>query len=172
MDEVFGGRGIRVICREKLRSLEDLSLYYQNKKRDVLRRYTVMPEGSLDREILKRARYMVEIKEKKVRSQQYMWSLRHASLGKKAEIKPAFDVQAIKNIPIDRIIRFTGRSGLDRSYVNCPLHNEKTPSFVWYEKENRFHCFGCGEHGDIIDLVMKMNNIDFKQACEYLSKIC
>jgi DNA primase len=36
----------------------------------------------------------------------------------------------------------------------CPFHSERTPSCKLYEKN--FHCFGCGEHGDVIDLVGKL----------------
>ena len=34
----------------------------------------------------------------------------------------------------------------------CPFHNEKTPSFTVYPDSNSFYCFGCGTHGDVIDL--------------------
>lgn len=44
---------------------------------------------------------------------------------------------------------------LNRSNMTlCPFHNEKTPSCKMYERN--FHCFGCGEHGDVIDLVGKL----------------
>lgn len=44
----------------------------------------------------------------------------------------------------------------------CPFHQEKTPSFNI--KNNKFNCFGCGEHGDAIDFYMKTNNCNFIQA--------
>ncbi len=44
----------------------------------------------------------------------------------------------------------------------CPFHEEKTPSFNI--KNNKFNCFGCGEHGDAIDFYMKTNNCNFIQA--------
>ena len=37
----------------------------------------------------------------------------------------------------------------------CPFHNEKTPSFSVNEDKGFYHCFGCGEHGDIISFTMK-----------------
>ena len=46
----------------------------------------------------------------------------------------------------------------------CPFHNEKTASFSVNEEKGFYHCFGCGEHGDIISFTMKSNNIDFKAA--------
>jgi DNA primase len=51
----------------------------------------------------------------------------------------------------------------------CPFHNEKTPSFSVSEEKGFYHCFGCGEHGDIISFVMKSENVDFKEAIKELA---
>ena len=51
----------------------------------------------------------------------------------------------------------------------CPFHNEKTPSFSVSEEKGFYHCFGCGEHGDIISFVMKSENIEFKDAIKELA---
>ena len=51
----------------------------------------------------------------------------------------------------------------------CPFHNEKTPSFSVNEDKGFYHCFGCGEHGDIISFVMKSENLDFKDAIKELA---
>ena len=53
----------------------------------------------------------------------------------------------------------------------CPFHNEKTPSFSVSEDKGFYHCFGCGEHGDIISFTMKSENIDFKTAIKELADI-
>lgn len=53
----------------------------------------------------------------------------------------------------------------------CPFHNEKTPSFSVNEEKGFYHCFGCGEHGDIISFIMKINNMDFKAAITELANI-
>ncbi|MDL2296208.1 DNA primase [Lachnospiraceae bacterium OttesenSCG-928-E19] len=53
----------------------------------------------------------------------------------------------------------------------CPFHNEKTPSFSVNEEKGFYHCFGCGEHGDIISFVMKTENMDFKSAIAELAQI-
>ena len=51
----------------------------------------------------------------------------------------------------------------------CPFHNEKTPSFSVNEEKGFYHCFGCGEHGDIISFTMKSNNIGFVEAIKELA---
>lgn len=53
----------------------------------------------------------------------------------------------------------------------CPFHNEKTPSFSVSEDKGFYHCFGCGEHGDIISFTMKSNNMDFKEAIAELANL-
>lgn len=53
---------------------------------------------------------------------------------------------------------------------NCPLHNEKTPSFFVDIEKNTFRCFGCGEYGDVIDFVIKKNGLKFKEALKFLNQ--
>ncbi len=49
----------------------------------------------------------------------------------------------------------------------CPFHSENTPSFFVYR--DKFHCFGCGEGGDVIDFVQKYYNLNFKEALNHLN---
>lgn len=48
----------------------------------------------------------------------------------------------------------------------CPFHGERSPSFKVNGTKGIFQCFGCGEHGDAIDFVMKMEGLNFPQAIE------
>lgn len=51
----------------------------------------------------------------------------------------------------------------------CPFHTEKTPSFTVNDGKQFFHCFGCGEHGDVITLYMKFRGVAFARAVEDLA---
>ncbi len=51
----------------------------------------------------------------------------------------------------------------------CPFHNEKTPSFTVDPEKQLFHCFGCGEGGNIYTFVMKTERMDFPDAVRYLA---
>lgn len=51
----------------------------------------------------------------------------------------------------------------------CPFHDEKTPSFFVIEGSNRFRCFGCGESGDAIDFIRKIDGCTFRDAVERLT---
>lgn len=52
----------------------------------------------------------------------------------------------------------------------CPFHKEKTPSFTVDTRKQLFHCFGCGEGGDVISFIEKIENLDFIEAAELLAK--
>ena len=52
----------------------------------------------------------------------------------------------------------------------CPFHSEKTPSFNVNEDFQTWHCFGCGEHGDVFTFLMKIENLTFPEALEKLAK--
>ena len=46
----------------------------------------------------------------------------------------------------------------------CPFHDEKTPSFSVHATHQFFHCFGCGEKGDVFTFVQKIENVSFVEA--------
>ena len=52
----------------------------------------------------------------------------------------------------------------------CPFHSEKTPSFVVYPANQSFYCFGCSVGGSLITYVMKMENLSYVEAIEFLAK--
>lgn len=54
----------------------------------------------------------------------------------------------------------------------CPFHVEKTPSFHISTAKQVYKCFGCGEGGDVISFVMKMENLDFMDAVRLLANRC
>lgn len=50
--------------------------------------------------------------------------------------------------------------------TNCPFHNDRTPSM---KVDKRFHCFGCGADGDVIDFTARLYGLDTKSAAEKLA---
>src|SRR2546427_12162996 len=52
----------------------------------------------------------------------------------------------------------------------CPFHQEKTPSFHIDRERGLWHCFGCGEGGDIFAFVMRISSLSFTDAAETLAR--
>lgn len=52
----------------------------------------------------------------------------------------------------------------------CPFHNEKTPSFNIYTESNSFYCFGCGAGGNVINFIMRIENLDYIDAVKFLAQ--
>ena len=52
----------------------------------------------------------------------------------------------------------------------CPFHEDKNPSLSINDNKGVFHCFGCGEKGDVIAFVQKMQGVGFQEAVQYLAE--
>ena len=52
----------------------------------------------------------------------------------------------------------------------CPFHAEKTPSFIVFPDSGNYHCFGCGEGGDVFSFLMKTQNLSFSEALRELAQ--
>jgi len=82
------------------------------------------------------------------------------------------DVQAIKDrVDILSIIsRYLSLTKAGANYKGrCPFHKDDTPSFMVNPEKGLWHCFGCGEGGDIFSFLMKMEKIDFLEAAKRLA---
>lgn len=76
-------------------------------------------------------------------------------------------IDRVKQLPIlDVVSKFIE---VKKDLACCPFHNENTPSFRVNTKRNRFKCFGCGEGGDGIAFVQKIENATFSQAIEKIA---
>ncbi len=74
---------------------------------------------------------------------------------------------------LDEVVgeQVTLRSGGVGSFKGlCPFHDERTPSFTVRPATGRWRCFGCGESGDAIEFVMKIDGLGFADAVERLAQ--
>jgi DNA primase len=87
---------------------------------------------------------------------------------------PAPDVASLVKQAVD-IVDVVGQlvalRRVGNRYVGlCPFHQEKTPSFHVDSENQFFHCFGCGQGGDVLSFVMKHQNLAFGDALKYLAE--
>lgn len=82
------------------------------------------------------------------------------------EVKSRSDIAEIISSYINLKPSGTNYKGL------CPFHGEKTPSFYVNTTKQIFKCFGCGEGGDIISFIMKIENLDFIDSVKFLAEKC
>src|ERR1700690_3812109 len=54
-------------------------------------------------------------------------------------------------------------------WAACPLHHEKTPSLVISPQKQIWHCFGCGEGGDVFGFVKKYEGLEFRDVIKLLA---
>lgn len=80
-----------------------------------------------------------------------------------AQVKEQADIVQIIGECVD--LKRAGARFLGR----CPFHGEKTPSFSVHPGQQFYHCFGCGESGDVFSFMMKYHNMDFPTALKALA---
>ena len=84
------------------------------------------------------------------------------------------DLQTVKErVRLDEVVgeQVSLRTGGVGSFKGlCPFHDERTPSFTVRPATGRWRCFGCGESGDAIEFVMRIDGLGFADAVERLAQ--
>lgn len=84
----------------------------------------------------------------------------------------AIDIDAIRTgFPVSSVVgAMTKLHRAGREWkACCPIHADRTPSFTIYDGDRRWHCFGCGEGGDVLDLVCKVHGVGLRDAAGMLT---
>ena len=66
-------------------------------------------------------------------------------------------------------VRLSRRSGANQ-FGLCPFHSEKTPSFAVNQEKQIYHCFGCGKGGSVINFIMEIENLGYRDAVAFLAR--
>lgn len=75
-----------------------------------------------------------------------------------------------KNDIVDYVSQYVKLQKRGRDFSGlCPFHHEKSPSFHVSQEKQLFHCFGCGASGNLVQFVMKAENLDFVEALKTLA---
>ena len=105
---------------------------------------------------------------KEIEKRLRLWHYRKQIALGKNESKE-LNIQDAKEVPIGDLLGTPEFKSNGRSFYKCPIHNEKTASFCWYERTNKAKCYGCNWYGDVIDLYQKLNNASFPEAIKSLT---
>lgn len=84
------------------------------------------------------------------------------------------EIDQIKfSVPIEEVAaRYLELATRGPNYAaKCPFHDERTPSFIVFPRTQTFHCFGCGEHGDVLTFLMKMENLTFRETLKVVKQL-
>lgn len=90
-----------------------------------------------------------------------------AGLILKEDIVAVRDASKIEDIVGERVALRS--AGVDSLKGLCPFHDERTPSFHVRPSMGLWHCFGCGESGDVISFIQKVDHLPFTEAIEALA---
>ncbi len=74
-------------------------------------------------------------------------------------IKQKLDIASIVQSYVPTL-KHTGRNW----FGLCPFHSEKSPSFSVNPEIGIYKCFGCGEGGDVISFLQKVEGLEFREA--------
>ena len=88
-----------------------------------------------------------------------------------AAVAHRFDPDQLQDIKTrERLSSLLARFGVKvrGGWCLCPFHSEKTPSCKVDDRRGTLHCFGCGQHGDAIDVIQALKGGDFVAAVEFL----
>jgi len=97
------------------------------------------------------------------------WEHRASSMTSSDNFKETLKQQA-------DIVRIVGdyvklkKAGAQNFSGLCPFHAEKTPSFSVHATRQFFHCFGCGQSGDVFTFIQKVENITFPEAVRLIAQ--
>jgi DNA primase len=88
---------------------------------------------------------------------------------------PEDQIIAVRNAAsiADVISQYVALKKAGRNLVGlCPFHADKAPSFTVSEEKQIFHCFGCGQGGNVFTFVMLYHNLSFPEAVRFLAQRC
>ncbi|RLB95587.1 MAG: DNA primase [Deltaproteobacteria bacterium] len=81
-----------------------------------------------------------------------------------ADVRNAADI-------VDLISEYVVLKKVGKNFLGlCPFHAEKTPSFTVSPEKQIFHCFGCGQGGNVFNFVMQYQNLSFPEAVRFVAK--
>ncbi len=165
--EAFGKNNIRIIANEKIAQLQEELKPLLEQEREAL---TLLATSNDDHAWFFEGKLeTIAEKIKAVRAAIARWDFKKYALHT-GHTPKGLDLDAIKLIPCEQFLPPAIHKNHATSHFKAPWRDEKSPSLVVYHKQNRWWDFGENCGSTVIDLVMKLEGLDFKEAVKYLSK--
>ena len=102
------------------------------------------------------------------REEKGSWRGPRSSQRMQRDMNDAAVKDAIRALDVQNALEFYGLQFNRQKFAICPFHNEKTASFR--VKDTFWHCFGCGETGDLIAFVRRLHGLSYPDAIETICK--
>jgi len=90
-----------------------------------------------------------------------------------ADFIPEETVAQVRNAAniVDVISEYVMLKKAGKNFMGlCPFHTDNKPSFTVNDEKQIYHCFGCGEGGNVLTFLMKYNNLSFPEAVGFLAE--
>ncbi len=78
------------------------------------------------------------------------------------------DIKNARAVPIEEVFTGDVHKRGNKFVAVCPFHSEQTPSFTIFTNTNKWYCFGCGKHGDVLDYIMYRDECTLPEAIKKL----
>ena len=166
--QIFGKEPILTICEDKILELSELVEFFNNEADYLYKDYLRNMDDSVN------WFYKMKIEKSKFAANKVIKSLKWWQMktkiiaGKLDSSRISLDLDQLKSIPCSNFLAEPKLRGHNTLHYLAPWRKEANPSLVIYLKTNRWWDFGEGQGGSVIDLVMRMQELDFKQAINYL----
>lgn len=168
--ETFGQQAMKELAQDMIFSYECELEFFRTQGEYLFRKYLECDDKSISWV------HELNMKQNKTAQKKLMkllkkWQVKAKVInGELDEDKILVDLDSIKAIPMEQFLPAPVGRGQKRTYYKAPWRDETQGSVVVFG-DNRFHDFGDPEkRGSVIDLIMLLENLEFKEAVNYLKE--
>jgi len=156
------------ICKDELEELEKAQIRVDNaqkKRHDLLEKYPELARLELH---LLVGSYSLIKEQDSINKWRRYWTRLNPEYKQIKRLTgfSEIEIESARAYPIENLLDTDFKSaGSGKLRALCPIHDERSPSFIIYTNENKAHCFGCQAHfNNAIDFLMLKESLDFKGA--------
>lgn len=166
--KAFGKEAVLAVCQDKIAELSELVEFFDNEADYLYKDYLRNMDDSVN------WFYKMRIEKSRSASKKVIKNLREWQIktkiiaGELDSSRVSLDLNQLKSVPCVNFLAEPKLRGHNTLHYLAPWRDETHPSLVVYTKDNRWHDFGEGKGGSVIDLIMRKEGLDFKGALKYL----